>query len=668
MASKNVERLLNVIMTIGSRRRIDRAKLFSVIPDYAEATSEQAAERMFERDKAAILELGLPLVAERDVLDENTVYYRIDAAPSTAVLDLTTEEYTVLLAASRAWDDATAGGAARRVRAKLLSLGHDADPDLLRRTPRGAVESLPVLSPLLDAVVTGRSVRFVYRGAHGSPAQRHVEPWVVGVHDGHWYAYGHDRDREAPRVFRVSRIESFPAEGPAAKASRPDDIDLAGVLERMLDSDDRAPALLHAAPYKALALRDRAVAPLDAEQLRLPVLPRPAARRLVLADVRWVELVEPAPWRAEIAEVLEAVAEAHAAPADLDALGAAAPRPTPRIRLTPQSGDHLSRLISAASYVMSRGEADLAELAEALGVSEQQLVTDLQVLFVCGDMGAGWEDLIEAEWEHGTVRVRNAEPLRRALSLSAVEITALLAGLAALEPAAGETEQVVASARAKLLAGMSGGSAEEGVPAPPIPSREEIAEATSADEIAARTADRAESVLAGVGAALRAEEGSDEAALTIRYSSADRAGTSVRRIRPERIESDGARSYLVAHCELADGPRRFRLDRIVEILPADTPMSRPAPGIDVDLSGRVEGEVWLRLEPAGHWIAESFAAAELRDGPDGTAFARLGSPVRAPLVDAVLEAAGAAEVLSPSVLRDTIVTVSRAGAARHTPR
>jgi predicted DNA-binding transcriptional regulator YafY len=89
-----VERLLNVIMTIGSRRRIDRAKLFSVIPDYAEATSEQAAERMFERDKAAILELGLPLVTERDVLDENTVHYRIQASPSTAVLDLTTEEYT----------------------------------------------------------------------------------------------------------------------------------------------------------------------------------------------------------------------------------------------------------------------------------------------------------------------------------------------------------------------------------------------------------------------------------------------------------------------------------------------------------------------------------------------------------------------------------------------
>ncbi|MGO2584982.1 MAG: helix-turn-helix transcriptional regulator, partial [Brachybacterium tyrofermentans] len=190
MASKSVERLLNVIMTIGSRRRIDRAKLFAVIPDYARATSEQAAERMFERDKAAILELGLPLVTDRDVLDENTVYYRIDAAESGAVLDLSTQEYTVLLAASRAWDDAAAGGAARRVRSKLLSLGHDADPDLLRRTPRGAVESLPVLSPLLEAVTSARSVRFLYRGTQGAPAERFVEPWVVGVHDGHWYVHG----------------------------------------------------------------------------------------------------------------------------------------------------------------------------------------------------------------------------------------------------------------------------------------------------------------------------------------------------------------------------------------------------------------------------------------------------------------------------------------------
>lgn len=657
-----MERLLNVIMTIGSRRRIDRAKLFSVIPDYANAVSDQAAERMFERDKAAILELGLPLATERDVLDENTVYYRIETVQSGAVLDLTTEEYTVLLAASRAWDAAAAGGAARRVRSKLLSLGHDADPDLLRRTPRGAIESLPVLSPLLDAVVAGRSVRFSYRGTHGTPSERRVEPWVVGVHDGHWYVYGWDRDRSAPRLFRASRIESFPADGPAAQQARPEVTDLSAILERMLDSDDRASAVLRAAPYKALSLRDRAGAAMEAEQLVLPSLPRPAARRLLLGDIRWVELIEPSPWREELAQVLRTIADLHERQADLSMLESAPARPSPRIRLTPQSGDHLSRLISAASYVMSRGEADLSELAEALDISEKQLVTDLQVLFVCGDMGAGWEDLIEAEWEHGTVRVRNAEPLRRALSLSAVEITALLAGLAALEPVAGRTEEIVAGAREKLLAGM------HDAPADPAraPTRTELAEALSADEMAARTADRAEAVLAAVQAALHAETDAEGSSLTIRYSSSDRPGTSVRRIRPLRIETGGARSYLLADCELAGAERRFRLDRIVEILPAGTAMSHADAGGGAALAGRVDGEVWLRLEPAGHWIAESFGAASLRDGEEDTTYARLDSPLLAPLVDAVLESAGAAEVLSPDGLRDTIVTVARDAVVRHT--
>ncbi|MEE1617406.1 WYL domain-containing protein [Brachybacterium sp. J153] len=679
MAAKGVERLLNVIMTIGSRRRIDRRKLFAVIPDYAEAASETARERMFERDKASILELGLPLTTEKDVLDENTVYYRIDSPRAGAVLDLTAAEYTVLLAASRAWDAAAAGGAARRVRAKLLSLGHDADPDLLRRTPRGAVESLPVLSPLLEAVTAGHGVRFVYRTAQGSPAERRVEPWVVGVHEGHWYVHGWDLDREAPRVFRASRIESFPAALPASTRPRPEGIDLATALESLHTGDDRAPATLRVEPFKALAIRDRAGAPLEAREVTLPELPRTAARRLVLGNLRWLELTGPDSWRQELLEVLAALRAAHEGAADLTALEAAPVRPRPRIRTTATDRDVLSRLISEASYVMSRGEVELAELAAAVGVTEKQLIDDLQVLFVCGDMGTGWEDLIEAEWEAGTVRVRNADPLRRALRLTPPEITALLAGLATLEEAAGEAESVLESARAKLLAGLRGEDADvaadreptAGDPAsaapdgdPVLPTAREVDDAIAADATAARTADRAEAVLAAVQRALAAGDAA-AGALTIRYSSADRPGTSVRRIRPERIETDGSRSYLIADCELAEGPRRFRLDRIVELLPDGTPQSRAEDAAGAELGGRVESEVWLALEPPAHWIAESFAAGELRDGENGRTFARLDSPIRAALVDAVLEAAGAAEVLSPSDLRDTIVTVARAADARH---
>src|SRR5690606_6637208 len=127
-----------------------------------------------------------------------------------------------------------------------------------------------------------------------------------------WYVYGWDLDRSAPRLFRASRIESFPADLSAAQQPRPEDTDLSGVLERMLDSDDRASAVLRAAPYKALSLRDRAGAALEAERLTLPSLPRPAARRLLLGDIRWVELLEPRAWREELAQVLSSIGDQHA--------------------------------------------------------------------------------------------------------------------------------------------------------------------------------------------------------------------------------------------------------------------------------------------------------------------------------------------------------------------
>ncbi|GAB4096142.1 WYL domain-containing protein [Brachybacterium horti] len=681
-----MERLLNVIMTIGSRRRIDRAKLFAVIPEYKEAVSDQAAERMFERDKAAILELGLPLVTESDVLDDNTVYYRIASPREDAVLDLSTAEYTVLLAASRAWDQAAAGGAARRVRAKLLSLGHDADPDLLRRTPRGAVESLPVLSPLLEAVTDGTRVRFSYRAATGSVAERTVEPWVVGVHDGHWYVYGWDTGREDVRMFRASRIESFPRAAGEAARPRPEQVDLEEVLSRMHTGDDRDRAVLRAEPFKALALRDRAGADLAAPELTLPELPRAAARRLLLGEIRWTEVTAPPEWRQEIHEVLAQIAAAHEGPADLAPLEAAPERTASRIRVSSSSNDDVSRLIAVASYVMQRGEVELVELAEALGVTEKQVTADLQVLFLCGDLGTGWEDLIEAEWEHGVVRVRNAEPLRRALRLSAVEVTALLAGLAALAATAGEAAEAIASARATLLAAAGldrpAVAAPTGFGAPPEGADAPGAGGTSTEPPShdeprehpeERTAHRADAVLAAVQSALRAADDDPASRLMIRYSASDRPGTSVRRIRPLRLETDGARSYLLAECELAGAERRFRLDRIVE-LPAPGTEQHPAlPGEDTaDLQGVVgsdpEGELegtWLRLEPPARWIAESFEATALRDGEGAVVYARLDEPLRAPLVDAVLETAGAATVLSPPSLRDTIVTVARTAMAHH---
>ncbi|UQN30757.1 WYL domain-containing protein [Brachybacterium kimchii] len=666
MAARGVERLLNVIMTIGSRSRIDRAQLFDVIPDYANAESADAAEKMFERDKTAILELGLPLVSERDPWDESRVLYRI-AGGEGGALDVTPEEYTVLLAASRAWDDAAAGGAARRVRAKLLSLGIEADPDLLRRTPRGALESLPVLTPLLEAVTQRRRVVFSYRTADGRLAERTVEPWVVAVHEGRWYLWGHDADRDAPRLFRASRIETYPRVKGRASAERPARTSIEEALHRSDSASEQSAARLAVEPFKALALRDRLGAPLDAPELVLSEAARTQVRRLVLAESRWIALLEPAPWRRELAGIFTQIARSHEDAPDLAALERASVRSGPRIRVSASGTDHLSRLIGEASYVLSRGEVELEQVAEEFAVSTEQVIEDLQVLFVCGDLGTGWEDLIEAEWDSGLVRVRNADALRRPLQLSVPETTALLAGLATLDPAAGSEAALVESSRRKLSAHLGEGdeSTGETADAPDAP-----AVPAGAQDPSVPGSDRRTAVLDAVQDAIGAQ-----GPLVIRYSPPAAPGTTVRRIHPLELLTVGSRTYVRAACELAGEERRFRLDRIVEILDEDAPLSRPraestardpaSSAVPATRSGRVDGHVWLRVEAGGLWIAEAFEAEEIRDLEGGSVFARLGSPVRAALVDAVIEAAGAAEVLSPREVRDEIVTISWGGAERH---
>lgn len=650
-------------MTIGSRRRITRQTLFAVIPEYRDAESSEAAERMFERDKAEILELGIPLGTEVDSWDSSIVHYRVDAAHGAdTALDLTPDEYTVALAASRAWDEAAAGGAARRVRAKLLSLGYQADPDLARRTPRGSVESLAVLTPLMEAVSRSRSVGFRYRAADGRLAERRIDPWIVGVHGGHWYVVGHDRDRDAQRVFRASRIESFPKLGGEIRQHAPEGLDLATVLRGSATVEEPQEVRLRVEPYKALALRDRAGAALEATEVTLPAMEQDRARRSVLSESRWVTLLAPGPWREEVAEALGAVVAVHEGedPERRQRLvEESVPRRSRKVRASTSGIDQVSRLIAEAAYVMSRDGAELSVMAAEFGITEQQLITDLQVLFVCGDLGTGWEDFIEAEWEGGIVRVRNADALRRPLRLSATETTALLAGLGALGPAAGPEREVVEELRRKLSATLED----------PRTAADPVSEPARAEVVPA-PARREDAVLEAVHRAL-----ADGAPLVIRYSPPDRPGTTVRRIHPLALETASGRAYLRADCELAGAERTFRLDRIVQTDadPASATANRSDPGEEdaigesrTSLRDRLPGgTVWLRLDPPAAWLAESFEAAEVRDLPEGGILARLEHPVLAALIDGVVEGAGAAEVLSPPSLRDLIVTIAGSAAERH---
>ena len=79
MAARSTERLLNLLIALVSRERgYTRAELREAVPSYAESASDEAFERMFERDKAELRDLGYPIeeVSEDPLFPDDTHGHR----------------------------------------------------------------------------------------------------------------------------------------------------------------------------------------------------------------------------------------------------------------------------------------------------------------------------------------------------------------------------------------------------------------------------------------------------------------------------------------------------------------------------------------------------------------------------------------------------------------
>ena len=211
MSSVKTERLLNlVICLLSTRRPLTKSQIRQAVPQYADNTSTEAFERMFERDKDELRELGIPLVTtSEDPLFEDEIGYRIDRdAYALPQITFEPDELAVLGLASRVWQQASLAGPATRALTKLTALGAPQDDgSLIGLEPRVRTVE-PAFDALWAAVRDRVPVRFTYRTARtGEVAQRRVEPWGITSRSGKWYLTGHDRDRGAARVYRLSRVE-----------------------------------------------------------------------------------------------------------------------------------------------------------------------------------------------------------------------------------------------------------------------------------------------------------------------------------------------------------------------------------------------------------------------------------------------------------------------------
>lgn len=264
MSVARAERLVNLVLCLLSTRQyLTAERIRRIVPGYSSAPSDEAFFRMFERDKTELRELGIPLEVGRNSAFDTIDGYRIARRDyELGEIDLDPDEAAAVAVAIRLWDSPELTGAAHGALLKLRAAGVDVDEGAPAVVEPKVRTTEPAFGPLLAAVQAGQAVRFGYR--RPVPAElrpRTVEPWGVVSWRGRWYVVGHDRDRDAPRCFRLSRIAGeVSTVGRPGQVRRPEGVDLlafvAGTGEDPLPQSSRVRLWL--AKDKAAGLRRRA--------------------------------------------------------------------------------------------------------------------------------------------------------------------------------------------------------------------------------------------------------------------------------------------------------------------------------------------------------------------------------------------------------------------------
>ena len=258
MAARRTERLLNlVICLLHTRSYLTADRIREMVAGYDEAPTDEAFKRMFERDKEDLRDLGIPLETGSNSAWDDEAGYRI-ARRDYALPDITLEpgEAAAVGLAARMWSSASMSAAATRALRKLEAAGVEVAPLPEGLQPR--VESSGgAFAALAEAVHDGQPVTFGYRTAGAAqPARRTVEPWGVVWWHGRWYLVGHDRDRDATRVFRLSRVEGEPARvSEPGTVKRPVDVDLTALVAAYDASAPSSVARVRVRAGRCLGLR-----------------------------------------------------------------------------------------------------------------------------------------------------------------------------------------------------------------------------------------------------------------------------------------------------------------------------------------------------------------------------------------------------------------------------
>ncbi len=259
MAVSRTERLLNlVICLLAATRYVSKEQIRQAVPQYADCATDEAFERMFERDKDDLREMGIPLeTGSNEVFFDDEVGYRIPKDTyALPPVGFDSEELAVLGVAARIWQHATLAGATARAIRKLESVGVDVDREALAVIEPRVDAAEPAFAALWDSVQQRRPVHFHYARGGSAAAPRRLQPWGLVSWHGRWYVVGHDDDRGQTRVFRLSRIQGdVTAGGPAGSVVVPENVDINASVRMLAQPAPARTARLHVQIGRAVPLR-----------------------------------------------------------------------------------------------------------------------------------------------------------------------------------------------------------------------------------------------------------------------------------------------------------------------------------------------------------------------------------------------------------------------------
>ncbi len=244
-----------------------------------------------------------------------------------------------------------------------------------------------------------------------------------------------------------------------------------------------------------------------------------------------------------------------------------------------RTAERLARLLSMVPWVIEHPGAPLDEVCERFGYRRDELVADLNLVFVCGLPGYGPGDLIDVYLDEREVTIEMADYFARPLRLEAGEALGLVAAGTMLM-ATGQASPALERAVDKLTSAL-------GV----------------TDELAIEVA--AEPELVGV---LR-QAAEEHHPVEIVYTAVGDGSTTTRIVEPWLVFTTLGNWYVTGFCRLAGARRVFRVDRIRTATPLRERFEPPAepPEPDVTYVASPEDAVAvIELDPPAYWVAEYY--------------------------------------------------------------